>query len=53
MKYTVIVWYHTVIAGEQERDFETYEVEAVDEPQAKRRALDQHKKGIPFKTEII
>ena len=53
MKYTVIVWYRTIIASEQEQDFEEYHVEAEDEPQAKRRALDQHKIGIPFKTETV
>lgn len=53
MKYTVIVWYRTIIADEQEQDFEEYHVEAEDGPQAKRIALDQHKKGTPFKTEIV
>lgn len=49
MKYTVQVWYRS----RDQKDFEIYEVEATDESQAKRKALDQHKKGIPFKTEIL
>ncbi len=53
MKIKVQIWYRYASNGQQEEDFEIYEVEAEDEPQAKRKALDLHKGGIPFRTEIL
>lgn len=47
--YKVQIWYRY----NQEKDFEIYEVTAECDNSAKRKALDKHKIGIPFKTEII
>lgn len=53
-KYKIEVWYRFVSCGEQEKDFDIVEVEAKDESEAKRKALENYKglSLIPFKTEI-
>lgn len=54
-KYKVQVWFRWHANGQEEKDFETHEVEAENESQAKRKALDKcvDIKAIPFKTEIL
>lgn len=55
MIYKVCVHFRYISAGEQEKDFETYTVEAESEEKAKEMALALHcyKMGITFKTEIV
>lgn len=55
MKYKIEVWFRYVVNGEQEKDFEIHEVEADNEPQAKRIALKNYdnRSVIPFKTEVL
>lgn len=45
----VQIWYRY----NNEKDFEIYEVVAPCDKSAKRKALDMHNIGIPFKIEII
>lgn len=54
-KYKVQVWFRWYANGQEEKDFQIHEVEAENENQAKRKALDKcvDIKAIPFKTEII
>lgn len=55
MKYKVQVWFRWCANGQEEKDFQIQEVEAENESQAKRKALDEcvDIKAIPYKTEII
>ncbi len=55
MEYNVLVWFRWYASGEIEKDFDTHKVEADNEPEAKRKALELYKerKVIPYKTEII
>lgn len=55
MKYKIQVWFRYVVNGQQEKDFEIHEVEADNEPKAKRKALKNYdnRSVIPFKTEVL
>ena len=48
--FEITVWYRYVIAGEQEKDFEVHEIEAVDVQDAVNKASDMYNthRAIPF-----
>lgn len=54
-KYKVLVWFRYVANGEQEKDFDTFTVNALSVEHAKLRVTEDHflsKTEIPFKFEV-
>lgn len=54
-KYKVQVWFRFVVNGEQEKEFEIYEIFSNSSENAIKEALSNFKShsAIPFKTEIL
>lgn len=52
--YKIEVWYRFVVNGEQEKEFETFEIVSDSAENAGKEALSKFKSNnaIPFKTEI-
>lgn len=48
--FEITVWYRFVVAGEQEKEFETHEIEAIDVQDAVNKASDLYRthSAIPF-----
>ena len=53
--YKIEVWYRFVVNGEQEKEFETFEIVSDSAENAVKEALSKFKShsAIPFKTEIL
>lgn len=54
--YTIEVWYRSVVNGEQEKDFERFEIKAKNFEEASNKALEDFKNpsnAIPFAVKNI